>query len=964
MDVIDALEAKIAKVEKDIEAVEGQIATCTDKETLVYLRDKEKQLRDEKKQLRDEKKQLRDEKNQLLEKELILLRNAAATTVLPPGPSSGAPAPRRLVDSVAELHYKNNDIVELQFSDSSKVSYVDVAGMVVNRIRLWAVTAMANAVDKRRGRAPSPLLVSGLVKTGKSITLEYVVPAVMAEVLRQKGGEGPFTGMVVLRLNGVELQRQDGATAMLRSLLEELLSWVHDEHVPMREGALEAAEAAKGTTSLSLLGLTIRKFLKAVEVPVLVLCDEVQNLFLPTFNGKLDVSGAAYIRDTFMKPLLLYGSNTMLWCMTGSSMAQTWISLANMPPNGYPLITGSSAVHLPATYSPEHMSLAWELLKGSKPHVELDPKLLELCPPSIALLTFLVDDWIDEAYPRDVAAFVHGFMRTKLIDESLKEWKLGLEGMPLSQRLTVLDLAFPDVGARIDTELHPGLRRFLEPHLDRKDDGRYYFRDSYQRQIVRLLFNKDGTLRESWSSLKFSATIMQLDTSWNLLRLGEAADNLLEPQSSRWWEHEKPPAGLDEFTAKLQAIADKAATKLASDQGGVVGLGPQELWERQSWFQKVLSSKWNDRDRAKAKGFKQARCSHLAMLVFYLRLSRNVLAHAKPWDQEYDIPVDVNVIEVLPRVLGQSLFDFNEDIVDALRVLSRHNMEGALAKIHAQPSGSGGSSIEVLTNDEGSSDGISGAQRDGSSGAQCDSFSGAQRDSSSGTQHGGSSGAQHGGSSGARRDGSSGAQRDGSSGAQRDGSSGAQCDGSSGPQHGGSSGAQHGGSSGAPRGGSSGARRGGSSGARRGGSSGAGRGGSSGAGRGGSSGAGRGGSSGAGRGGSSGAGRGGSRGAQHEGSSGTQRDGSNGTQHDGSSGAQHGGNSGAQRGSSRGVMAMPDKCPGLAAGCGQHGPLVNTTGRHGVWGQGGLRAATLAPRLHVKHSLFAPSAAKGLRLPW
>ncbi|GIL90439.1 hypothetical protein Vretimale_17660 [Volvox reticuliferus] len=95
----------------------------------------------------------------------ITTGSAAATTVLPPGPSSGAPAPRRLVDSVAELQYKNNkDIVELHSSNSSRVSYVDVAGMVVNRIRLWAETAMEQAVDKRRGRAPSPLLVSGLVK--------------------------------------------------------------------------------------------------------------------------------------------------------------------------------------------------------------------------------------------------------------------------------------------------------------------------------------------------------------------------------------------------------------------------------------------------------------------------------------------------------------------------------------------------------------------------------------------------------------------------------------------------------------------------------------------------------------------------------------------------------------------------------------------------------------------------------
>lgn len=79
MDVIDALEAKIAKVEKDIEAVEGQIATCTDKETLVYLRDEKKQLRDKEKQLRDEKKRLLEQQHErerfLQEKELILLRN-------------------------------------------------------------------------------------------------------------------------------------------------------------------------------------------------------------------------------------------------------------------------------------------------------------------------------------------------------------------------------------------------------------------------------------------------------------------------------------------------------------------------------------------------------------------------------------------------------------------------------------------------------------------------------------------------------------------------------------------------------------------------------------------------------------------------------------------------------------------------------------------------------------------------
>ncbi|EFJ43184.1 hypothetical protein VOLCADRAFT_96643 [Volvox carteri f. nagariensis] len=749
--VIPTLDRKIQEVESQIEATEDALKLCKDKDELAHLREKERQLREEKRQLREEKRQLREEKLKLRDEELLRLKmqssasglgvgSTAGADLLPLAASAaaglglgilagaGAPAPRRLVDSAAKLHYKvnNNDIVELHYSDSV-LSYIDVA-----------------RVDTAR-----------MDKTGKSFTLEHVVPAVVAEVLRQQGGEGPLAGMVALRLNCGLLQRQASATAMLRDLLGMLLSWARKEHVPMQEGALEAAEDVLGrrffSTDRGLLGHTIREFLKAVEVPVLVLCDEMQSLFLPTIDGKLDASGAAYIRNSFMKLLLVYGSHTMLWCITGSSMVQTWISLADMPPNGYTVITGASAVNLPATYRPEHMSLAWELLKSSKAGVQLDPKLLELCPPSIALLTVLVEDWIDALPPLglDVTAFIRGFMRMKLIDESRKEWKLGLEGMSLLQRITVLDLAFPDVGARIDTDLHPGLQclqRFLEPHLERKTDGRYYFRDPHQRQIVRLVINQDGTLRESWSSLEFSATLMQLDTMVNLLRLGEAADYLLGPRASLRWEREKPPAGMDEFTAKLQAIADKTATKLASDQGGVV-LGLQELWERQSWFQKVLSSKWNDRLQ---NDYKQARCTHLAMLVFYLRLSRNVLVHAKPWDQEHDIPVNVDVIEALPRVLGQSLLGFNDDIVRALRVLSRHTMEKD-TQFRAQLSGSGGGSIEGLTDDEGSSSG-------GLSGSTGSSSSGAQPSSSSGTQPGGSSGTQPGNSSGTRPGGSSGTQ--------------------------------------------------------------------------------------------------------------------------------------------------------------------------------------------------------------
>ncbi len=50
----------------------------------------------------------------------------------------------------------------------------------------------------------------------------------------------------------------------------------------------------------------------------------------------------------------------------------------------------------------------------------------------------------------------------------------------------MLGLSCAGVGTRTDTGLHRGLRRFLEPYLDKTVDGRHYFRDSHQRQIVRV----------------------------------------------------------------------------------------------------------------------------------------------------------------------------------------------------------------------------------------------------------------------------------------------------------------------------------------------------------------------------------------------------------------------------------------------------------------------------------------------
>ncbi|KAG2487590.1 hypothetical protein HYH03_013869 [Edaphochlamys debaryana] len=179
--------------------------------------------------------------------------------------------------------------------------------------------------------------------------------------------------MVVLRLDAGKLNRQakrrHGPAA----------------EPPGRPGGVGAGGARAAQDKLarispndeeSVPGGAILRFLKEVQVPGLVLCDEAHGLFLPTIGCQLDYGGAAYIRQSFMKTLLAYGSHTTLWCLTGSSMASTWVSLADMPPNGYPVFLCIITAVLPATYSPGHMRWAWDRLQVRSPGVALDPRLL------------------------------------------------------------------------------------------------------------------------------------------------------------------------------------------------------------------------------------------------------------------------------------------------------------------------------------------------------------------------------------------------------------------------------------------------------------------------------------------------------------------------------------------------------------------------------------------------------------
>ncbi|KXZ47512.1 hypothetical protein GPECTOR_35g950 [Gonium pectorale] len=518
------------------------------------------------------------------------------------GADATAPTWRLLVDQAAELGSWPEEVAaggawELSFPDGTTELFVDPGGIVAG-IRDWVSNAFEAAADTHSPTSAPVLVITGLVKTGKSYCQGAVVPSLVAEDVRNQGADGPMAGMVLLRLNAGQLNGK---------------------------------------------------------------ANEVQSLFLPTLGGELDKPGSEYIRDVFMKYLLLHGPRTMLWCITGSSMAQTWISIAKMPPNGFTLMTSVYTIDLPGTHSPDHLSLVAERLRQKYKSRELDPLLLELCPPSVALLTVLVNEWVRAGAQQDVKGFVRNFLTTKLMEESMREWSLGLAAMPPAQRLAVLDLATVEVGSRIDNV---------------------------------LIINEDGTLRDSWSEDEFCVSMMQQDSGWTLQRLGETADYLFGPKAADRWKGTELPKGTSEFREELQALADDvaeklvytpAASKLATAAAGRA-LRHQELWEVQPWFQNALQSEWNSRDLTwySTEKNRQKLDSHLAMLVFYLRLGRNMLVHMKPWDAKSTTLLDVRVIEALPSVLDKPMVSFYSDAYKALRMLVSDTAKNAKAVAAAE----------------------------------------------------------------------------------------------------------------------------------------------------------------------------------------------------------------------------------------------------------------------------------------
>ncbi|KXZ41930.1 hypothetical protein GPECTOR_241g583 [Gonium pectorale] len=311
-----SLEGEMKGVDTSIKKLESQIVEVEEKlsepgiseEEKQRLRKKEDYLRKEKEQLCKEKEQLRKKEEQLREEKLLRLKEEERLAAAGAGTSSAAAGPplKVLLSEAPQLHphsctsssgtttgegvraweirYKGEEAIQLY--------------LLVQLINKWAIVRLKLSRLGRGSGGLSCLILSGLIKYG--------------------------------------------ASALLRSLLRKLVLWAKNTNVPVEEATWSEAQqlvaAPPSLVTYSDFGKAIIGFFDGIKVSVLVLFDELQSFLQPTVNSDLDKPGAEYIRDV-LKQLLGSSPNYVLWCVTSSSMALMWLSIAAMPTYGFTLMT-------------------------------------------------------------------------------------------------------------------------------------------------------------------------------------------------------------------------------------------------------------------------------------------------------------------------------------------------------------------------------------------------------------------------------------------------------------------------------------------------------------------------------------------------------------------------------------------------------------------------------------------------
>jgi len=309
------------------------------------------------------------------------------------------------------------------------------------------------------------LFLSGAPKTGKSLLLTKVIPALLRE--DEMFGVGRAAEARVWHVDTTSFNRRNGAAGFLCSLLDNLIV------LAAKEGVAEVAHFQKGPRAYSTVDADLGDFIDRLprSRPTFILLDEVQNFFLlekdvVSANGStkrvLDEGEIMTMRRAF-KPLVGSSPLHCIWVLTGSKMALFWANIALCPVNGYSLLTHIPTVHM-STSVPDAVKLqAWEVLRREYLDSELPQQLLYMSPQHHASLVFFCNEWLRMDRPSDASDFCVKTLKSKIFPEIVEDYRVVLESLPIWQRKTLLEL-LSEQGAPEDS-VSLGVSAYLESDL-------------------------------------------------------------------------------------------------------------------------------------------------------------------------------------------------------------------------------------------------------------------------------------------------------------------------------------------------------------------------------------------------------------------------------------------------------------------------------------------------------------------
>jgi hypothetical protein len=309
------------------------------------------------------------------------------------------------------------------------------------------------------------LNISGAPKTGKTLIIRKVIPALLRD--DEMFGVGRAAEARVWHLDTTDFDRRNGCTGFLCSLLDALIS------LAAKDGIQEVSHFKMGARAYSTVTAELKSFISQLprHRPTFILLDEVQNFFLlekevmgadGVMRRVLDEGEIIQMRRVF-KPLIGSSPLHCIWVITGSRMALYWANIASCPVNGYSLLTHIPTLRLPTSVPTAVKQQAWNVLCSEYTSSDFPRQLLEMSPQHHAALVFFCVEWLRMGCPQDAADFCVKTFKSKICPEIVEDYRVVLESLSSEKRRTMLDMLSIQ-GVAVD-KIPLGVLAYLENDL-------------------------------------------------------------------------------------------------------------------------------------------------------------------------------------------------------------------------------------------------------------------------------------------------------------------------------------------------------------------------------------------------------------------------------------------------------------------------------------------------------------------